>query len=225
MSTNAKASAAQPTLLAPLDVNEIAQRIQLVRGQRVILDTDLAAFYGETTKRFNQQMRRNLARFPADFVFQLDAEEAQALRLQSATLDAAGKPGQGTGAGPGRGRYSKYLPQAFTEHGAIMAATLLASPRATEISVHVVRAFVQWRSMLASNRELSQKLHALERKVSKHDDSIGELIEAMRQLLATPKVKKRPIGFVYPTPAAKAKTKVKSWRSPARYARRWASAR
>jgi hypothetical protein len=180
----------------PLQMEEIAQCIHLIRGHRVILDADLAAFYGETTKRFNQQVRRNLARFPADFMFQLDAEEAQSLRLQIATLDEAGQGGQESK--PGRGRYSKYLPMAFTEHGAIMAATLLNSPRATEVSVHVVRAFVQWRAMLASNRELSQKLHALERKVSKHDDSIGELIEAMRQLLAPPETPKKPIGFVHP---------------------------
>jgi hypothetical protein len=186
----------------PLAISDIAQRIQLIRGQRVILDTDLAAFYGETTKRFNQQVRRNLARFPADFMFQLDADEAQSLRLQFATLDAADKSGK-----PGRGRYSKYLPMAFTEHGAIMAATLLNSARATEISVHVVRAFVQGRSMLATNRELSQKLHTLEHKVSKHDGSIGELIEAMRQLLAAPEVHKRPIGFVHPQDTAKTKAK------------------
>lgn len=187
------------TGITPLEVGEIAQRIQLIRGHRVILDTDLAAFYGETTKRFNQQVRRNLARFPADFMFQLDAEEAQSLRLQFATLDA-GQDGK-----PGRGRYSKYLPLAFTEHGAIMAATLLNSPRATEISVHVVRAFVEWRSMLASNRELAKKLHQLEGKVSKHDASIGELIEAMQSLLATPEVHKRPIGFVHSKEGPKAK--------------------
>jgi hypothetical protein len=86
-----------------------------------------------------------------------------------------------------------------------MAATLLNSARATEISVHVVRAFVQWRSMLATNRELSSKLHTLERKVSKHDGSIGELIEAMRQLLAAPEAHKRPIGFVHPQEATKPK--------------------
>jgi hypothetical protein len=198
-------SGAQQAMPTPLDVGEIAQRIQLIRGQRVILDTDLAAFYGETTKRFNQQVRRNLARFPTDFMFQLDAQEAQSLRLQFATLDAADKDGK-----PGRGRYSKYLPMAFTEHGAIMAATLLGSARATEISVHVVRAFVQWRSMLATNRELSQKLHTLERKVAQHDGSIGELIEAMRQLLAAPEVHKRPIGFVHPQEATKPKAKAVS---------------
>ena len=198
-------SGAQEAMPTPLDIDEIAQRIQLIRSQRVILDTDLAAFYGETTKRFNQQVRRNLARFPADFMFQLDAEEAQSLRLQFATLDVADK-GSKNGK-PGRGRYSKYLPMAFTEHGAIMAATLLNSPRATEISVHVVRAFVQWRSMLATNRDLSQKLHTLERKVSQHDGSIGELIEAMRQLLAEPELHKRPIGFVHPQEASKPKLK------------------
>jgi ORF6N domain len=185
----------------PLQMEEIAQRIHLIRGHRVILDADLAAFYGETTKRFNQQVRRNLARFPADFMFQLDAEEAQSLRLQLATLDAADQESK-----PGRGRYSKYLPMAFTEHGAIMAATLLNSPRATEVSVHVVRAFVQWRSMLATNRELAQKLHTLERKVSKHDDSIGELIEAMRQLLAPPETPTKPIGFVHPSEMSSSKS-------------------
>ena len=136
-------------------------------------------------------------------MFQLDAKQAQSLRLQFATLDAADK-GSKDGK-PGRGRCSKYLPMAFTEHGAIMAATQLNSPRATEITVHVVRAFVQWRSMLATNRDLSQKLHTLERKVSQHDGSIGELIEAIRQLLAAPEVHKRPIGFVHPREASKCK--------------------
>jgi ORF6N domain len=202
-----------PTPIAsaePLSIGQIAQRIQLVRGHRVILDTDLAAFYGETTKRFNQQVRRNLARFPADFMFQLDAEEVQSLRLRFATLDATVKGSKDKkDIKPGRGRYSKYLPLAFTEHGAIMAATLLNSARATEISVHVVRAFVEWRSMLASNRELAKKLHQLEREVSKHDDSIGELIEAMQKLLATPEPHKRPIGFVHSEDAAKTKAEPK----------------
>jgi ORF6N domain len=141
-------------------------------------------------------------------MFQLDAEEAQSLRLQFATLDQADTGS--TDGKPGRGRYSKYLPMAFTEHGAIMAATLLNSPRATEISVHVVRAFVQWRSLLATNRELSQKLHTLERKVSKHDGSIAELIDSMRQLLAAPDAHKRPIGFVHPKEAVKPKAKAVS---------------
>ena len=116
-----------PQEVVPLSIGEIAQRIQLIRGQRVVLDTDLAAFYGETTKRFNQQVRRNLARFPSDFMFQLDAQEAANLRLQFATSSLKGGHG---------GR--RYAPLAFTEHGAIMASMVLNSPRATELSVYVV---------------------------------------------------------------------------------------
>jgi ORF6N domain len=119
-------------------------------------------------------------------LFQLDEEEFANLRLQIATSSLKGGHG---------GR--RYAPMAFTEHGAIMASMVLYSPHATELSIYVVQAFVELRSMLATNRELSQKLHALERKVSKHDDSIGELIEAMQRLLATPEVHKRSIGFVH----------------------------
>lgn len=174
-----------PLAVAPLSIGDIAQRIHLIRGQRVVLDTDLAAFYGETTKRFNQQVSRNQARFPADFMFQLDEAEFAALRLQFATLKA------------GRGQHRKYLPYVFTEHGAIMAATLLNSPRATELSVYVVRAFVELRGMLSSNRELAGKVHVLERKVSVHERNIAELVDSMAELLATPALPpKRPIGFV-----------------------------
>jgi hypothetical protein len=195
------------TSTAPLSIGQIAQRIRSIRGQRVILDTDLAAFYGETTKRFNQQVNRNLARFPAGFMFQLDEEEFASLRLQIATSNAGGIPRGAQGGGRGGRRYA---PLAFTEHGAIMASMVLNSPRATELSIYVVQAFVELRSMLATNRELSQKLHALERKVSKHDDSIGDLIEAMQQLLATPEVHKRPIGFVHSQDDAKPKTEPKA---------------
>jgi hypothetical protein len=170
---------------APLSIGDIAQRIHLIRGQRVVLDTDLAAFYGETTKRFNQQVNRNLGRFPEDFMFQLNDDEFAALRLQFATLKT------------GRGQHRKYLPHVFTEHGAIMAATLLNSPHATALSVYVVRAFVELRGMLASNRELAGKVHALERKVSVHERNIAELVDSMAALLATPPPPpRRSIGFV-----------------------------
>ena len=177
-------NASAPTA-APLSIGEIAQRIHLIRGQRVVLDTDLAAFYGETTKRFNQQVNRNRARFPEDFMFQLNEEEFAALRLQIATLKS------------GRGQHRKYAPYVFTEHGAIMAATLLNSPRATALSVYVVRAFVELRGMLTSNRELVGKVHSLERKVSVHERNIAELVDSMAELLATPAPPpKRSIGFV-----------------------------
>lgn len=166
------------TPIEPLSIGELAQRIFVIRGQRVLLDTDLAAFYGESTKRFNQQVSRNRARFPADFMFQLSDEEFAALRLQSATLDGGSKGG--------RGQHRKYLPYVFTEHGAIMAATLLNSPRATALSIYVVRAFVELRGLLSANKDLATKVHALERKVSVHERSIAELADSMAELLAAP---------------------------------------
>jgi ORF6N domain len=169
----------------PLSIGEIAQRIHLIRGQRVVLDTDLAAFYGETTKRFNQQVSRNRERFPEDFMFQLSEQEYESLRLQIATLKT------------GRGQHRKYFPYVFTEHGAIMAATLLNSPRATALSVYVVRAFVELRGILVSNRELAGKVHTLERKVSVHERNIVELVDSMAELLATPAPPpRRSIGFI-----------------------------
>lgn len=166
-------------------VESIAQSILLMRGQKVILDTDLAALYGVTTKRFNEQVRRNLERFPADFMFQLSEAEWASLRSQFATLK------------PGRGQHRKYLPYAFTEHGAIMAATILNSPRATEVSVYVVRVFVALRDMLAGNKELAAKLNELAHKVDSHDQAIVGLINAMRELMRPPEPKqKQPIGFV-----------------------------
>ncbi len=173
---------------APLSIGEIAQRIQLIRGQRVVLDSDLAAFYGETTKRFNQQVNRNRERFPEDFMFQLNEEEFANLRLQSATSSLKGGHG---------GR--RYAPLAFTEHGAIMASMVLGSPRATALSVYVVRAFVELRGMLASNQALANKVHSLERKVSTHERNIAELVDSMTQLLAAPPPPpKRSIGFITP---------------------------
>ena len=186
----------------PLSSGEVAQRIVLIRGQRVVLDTDLAAFYGETTKRFNQQVSRNRARFPEDFMFQLSDKEFAALRLQSATLNSGFKTG--------RGQHRKYLPYAFTEHGAIMAATLLNSPRATALSIYVVRAFVELRGLLSANKELATKVHALERKVSVHERNIAELADSMAALLATPAPPpKRPIGFINPEDKGSKKTQAK----------------
>ena len=174
----------------PLSIEAIAQCIRIVRGKRVLLDTDLAAFYAVDTKVFNQQVRRNQARFPADFMFRLDEDEFSRLRSQFVTSNV------------GRGG-RRYAPYAFTEHGAIMAATLLNSPRATEISVHVVRAFVELRDLVAGNRTLTTKLTQLERKVASHDKSITGLIDSMRQLLAPPDPPKRSIGFVLQDEAGK----------------------
>ena len=165
----------------------IAERIFVVRGQKVILDADLAALYEVPTKQFNQAVKRNLAKFPTDFMFALTAAEWEALRSQFVTLDT------------GPGRHRKYLPYVFTEHGAIMAATLVKSPRAVEVSVYVVRAFVQLREFLASNKELARQLKALEqrieRKLGSQDQAIAGIIDTLRQLMS-PSSAKRRIGFV-----------------------------
>jgi hypothetical protein len=168
---------------AIIAVDALSDRIHLVRGQRVMPDSDLAELYGVATKVFNQAIKRNIDRFPADFMFQLTEEEGESLRSQIVTLK------------PGRGQHRKYLPYVFTEHGAIMAASVLSSPRAVEMSVFVVRAFVQLRALLASSRELSERLNELERKLSTHDHAIAGLIDAIRQLTATPAKPSRPIGF------------------------------
>ena len=133
---------------------DVSQRIRVIRGQRVLLDSDLAALYGVATKRLNQQVRRNMGRFPADFVIELTNQDVAALRLQIATLK------------PSRGEHRKYNPLAFTEHGAVMAATILNSPQAVAMSVYIVRAFVRLRTLLEGNAQLARKLDALEKSVA-----------------------------------------------------------
>lgn len=163
----------------------VESRILVIRQQKVILDGDLAQLYGVPVKRLNQQVHRNRERFPADFMFQLSAKEHESLRLQSATS----KPGRG-------GR--RYLPYAFTEHGAIMAATVLNSERAVEMSVFVVRAFVRLRQALASNRQLSAKIDELDRRLDTHDSTIQQLIDTIRELMEPEEPSKRKIGFELP---------------------------
>jgi hypothetical protein len=173
-------------------------RILFIRGHKVLLDSDLAELYGVSVKRLNQQVKRNPDRFPADFMFQLTAEECTALRLQIATS----KPGRG-------GR--RYAPFAFTEHGAIMAASVLNSRRAIEMSVLVVRAFVRLREMLATNRELAAKVAELERRLETHDGAIKHIVAAIKQLMQPPAKPQRQIGF-QPEPPAASKAKASKQR-------------
>ena len=144
--------------------------IRELRGERVMLDSDLARIYGVTTKRLNEQVRRNAKRFPSDFLFRLTPDEFISLRSQIATLNA------------GRGQHRKFLPYAFTEHGAIMAANVLNSPRAIETSVHVIRAFVTLRRESGRYAELARKLAALERNQQLHGEDIQMILGALRQL-------------------------------------------
>ena len=166
--------------LETLSPQALAGRIVVIRGQRVLLDTDLAQLYEVETRRLNEQIKRNMGRFPLDFMFQLTRDEFEILKSQIATSSWGGR---------------RKLPLAFTEHGAIMAASVLNSDRAVEMSVYVVRAFVQLRTVLLDHKALADKLTALERRVSHHDNSLAEVIDAIRALMAQPKPANRPIGF------------------------------
>lgn len=177
---------------AMMPVERIERLIYLIRGQKVMLDSDLAEIYGVTTKRLNEQVGRNANRFPIDFAFQLTRQEVANLKSQFATSSLEGRR---TSVDSYQHGGRRKLPYVFTEHGAIMLASVLNSPVAVEASVRVVRAFVRLREILASNRELSQKLAELERKLDGHDHSIRNLFEAIRQLLTPPEPKQRKIGL------------------------------
>jgi hypothetical protein len=164
-------------------IDQIEHAIHWIRGQKVMLDSDLAAIYEVTTKRLLEQLKRNKNRFPSDFAFQLDAEEFAHLRSQNATS----KNGRG-------GR--RYLPWVFTEHGALMLASVLSSSVAIDASVRVVRAFIRLRELLLANKELAMKFNELERRMDKQDATIARLFEAIRQLLTPPTPGFKPeIGF------------------------------
>jgi hypothetical protein len=162
----------------------IETAIQTLRGERVILDADLARIYGVETRVLNQAVRRNREKFPADFMFRLSRAEARQLNRSQVVM------------GSQKHRDPRFLPYAFTEHGAIMAANVLNSPRAVQMSVFVVRAFVRLRQMIGAHKEMAAKLAELERKVASHDGNIRALFEAIRQLMTPPEPKKRKIGFL-----------------------------
>jgi ATP-dependent Clp protease ATP-binding subunit ClpA len=171
-------------------VEAIATRILVLRGQRVLVDADLAALYGVSTRRLNEQVKRNRKRFPGDFVFRLNAAETKTLdRSQFAT-------------GSQKHRNPRFPPYAFTEHGAIMAAMVLNSARATDVSVYVVRAFVELRGVLAANKELAKRLDQLEatieKRLARQDEAVAEILVAIRNLMAPAQPMRRPIGFVTP---------------------------
>ncbi len=167
---------------ALVEVGAIEHRILLIRGERVIVDADLAGFYGVSTKRLNEQVKRNRARFPDDFMFQLTRSEKSEVVANCGHLS--------------RLKFARTPPYAFTEHGAIMAASVLNSRRAVEVSVFVVRAFVKIRRLLSENVELARRLSQLERRLADHDTQILAVMRAIRTLLAPTSVPKpRRIGF------------------------------
>ena len=166
-----------------ISTDDILSSILTIRGQRVILAADLAKLFGVETKRLNEQIRRNPERFPRDFVFQLTAAElVECSRSQSATLK--------------RGGNVKYLPYAFTEHGAIMAANVLSSPQAVAMSVYVVRAFIQQREVLAANGAILKRFAEIDKELLQHDTALRDIYHRLQPLLAPPPdAPRKKIGF------------------------------
>lgn len=161
-----------------IPVETVTNKIHAIRGYKVILDRDLAQLYGVTTKRLNEQVRRNRDRFPEDFLFELTVNEKEEVVAKCDHLESM--------------KFSPVLPLAYTEHGALMAASVLKSQRAVEVSIFVVRAFVQLRQMLATHKDLKRKIEEME---SKYDEQFQIVFEAIKQLLAEDEKPKRKIGF------------------------------
>ena len=158
----------------------IEKKIFIIRGHKVMLDKDLAELYGVSTKRLNEQVKRNKKRFPIDFMFKLTKKESFSLRSQNATLEQY--------------KHYKYLPYAFTEHGVAMLSGILNSNRAIQVNIAIMRAFVKLRAILSQNRELKSKLSELERKIEKHDTDISTIFEAIRRLMAPDSKSKKQNG-------------------------------
>lgn len=159
----------------------ISSKIYLIRKHKIMLDRDLAELYGVETKQLKRQVRRNINRFPPDFMFELTKEEVENIRSQIGTLK--------------KGAHMKYPPMVFTEHGAIMAASVLNSQRAVEASIFVVRAFVKLREILSTHKNMTKKLEALEKRLTEHDENFQVVFEAIKQLLEVDEKPKRKIGF------------------------------
>lgn len=173
------------TATAIVLTRKVGAKILVLRNQKVILDADLAELYGVPVRQLNQQVKRNTQRFPADFRFRLTNAEYRNLRSQN-VISSSGHGGR------------RSLPHAFTEHGAIMAATVLNSKRAIEMSIFVVRAFVQMRQSLAFNEKVVSKLSELEERLDSHDAELQDLVEAIRELIAPLPANNRRIGFEIP---------------------------
>jgi hypothetical protein len=169
----------------------VEQSILLIRGHKVMLDADLARLYGVTTFNLNKAVKRNIDRFPEDFMFQLTYEEAAALRFQIGISKPKGRGGR------------RYLPYVFTEQGVAMLSSVLRSKRAVRVNIEIMRAFVRLRQILSSHKDLARKLEELERRMGAHDQQIQAVFQAIRQLMAQPEPKKRKMGFLVEERAAR----------------------
>jgi hypothetical protein len=166
--------------IVPVEV--IAAKILIVRGKKVMLDSDLAKLYGVETKHLTRQVRRNIERFPSDFLVRLTRQEyKEILRCQIGALE--------------KGKFSKYLPFAFTQEGVAMLSGVLSSPRAIQVNIQIMRAFVRLRNIFSRNKELSHKLEELEKRIEGHDADIRDIFEAIRQLMCIPDERQKITGF------------------------------
>jgi ORF6N domain len=191
-----------------IPAEQIALRIRHFRGEKVLLDFDLAALYGVETRVLNQAVRRNADRFPADFMFQLSSEEAETLS-QVVTPSVAGHDVSNSSQivmSSGKYRGKRYRPYAFTEQGVAMLSSVLNSESAVKMNIAIMRAFVQLRRALETNRERARKFSELERRIDKHDAEIDAILEAIRQLMAPPEKARREIGFHVREEAARYRT-------------------
>ncbi len=185
-----------------ISLARIAQTVVVFRGHKVMLDFDLAALYGVATKTLNQAVKRNRARFPADFMLRLTAAETSILKSQFVISNPEATAGERitpswsqSVTSPRKYRGATYRPYAFTEQGVAMLSSVLKSERAVKVNIAIMRAFVKLREALETNRELAKKFSELEKRVGKHDHEIGAIIEAIRQLMAPAETPKREIGF------------------------------
>ena len=170
-----------------IPIERVESKIYFIRGQKVMLDRDLSELYGVPTKALNQAVKRNMERFPADFMFQLTWAEAERLRSQFVTLNQARQK---------RGRHIKHLPYAFTEQGVSMLSSVLSSPLAIEINIFIMRAFVRLRKVLTANKDLSYLFKELKHKIDQHDVEIGLVIKAIEKMIAVEKKPKGKFGFL-----------------------------
>jgi len=180
--------------IVPAD--QTALRIRNFRGEKVLLDFDLAALYGVETRVLNQAVKRNADRFPSDFMFQLSVEETEMIsqRVTSSAGQTVSDSSQIV-MSPGKHRGKRYRPYAFTEQGVAMLSSVLNSERAIKVNIAIMRAFVKLRQILDTNREFAKKFSELEQRVGKHDEEIDAILEAIRQLMAPPGRPRREIGF------------------------------
>ncbi len=158
----------------------IINKIYFIRGQKVMLDGDLAELYGVETRRLNEQVNRNIERFPEDFMFRLTKAEFENLKSQNATSSWGGR---------------RKLPNVFTEHGVLMLSSVLSSPRAIQVNIHIMRIYSKLREVLLSHKDILLKIEQMERKVTKHDEEIQMIFDALKQLLDPPQEPRKPIGF------------------------------